>query len=107
MEGAGSYLIIMAPFHVYDLDYIDPIKDNFPPKDYKKEEDPRIFVSSKTKRGPLSDDWLDAYKDGSNTAPVMCAYKLIKVEFKYWGMQVRISSIRSAQIFLSATDSIK
>ena len=69
-------------------DIIDPIKDTFPQKDYKREEDPSIFVSTKTGRGPLREDWVQAYKDGTNKAPVMCAYKLIKVEFKYWGMQV-------------------
>ena len=67
---------------------IDPIKDTFPQKDYKKEEDPALFVSTKTGRGPLREDWLQGYRDGTNKAPVMCAYKLIKVEFKYWGMQV-------------------
>ena len=33
-------------------------------------------------------DWLEEYKNGNNKSLVMCAYKLIKVEFKYWGMQV-------------------
>ena len=64
------------------------MKDAFPAKDYKEEEDPRIFVSSKMGRGPLNDDWLDDYRRGINTGDVMCAYKLIQVEFKYWGMQV-------------------
>jgi len=49
--------------------------------DYKKEEDPRFFRSTKTGRGPLSDDWLRTMK---NTPPeardtVMCAYKMCKV----------------------------
>jgi len=94
-----TVLYIIENFPLYTLDFIDPIKDTFPPKDYKEEEDPLIFVSSKTKRGPLIVDWLETYKDGSNTTPVMCAYKLIKVEFKYWGMQVIIITITSLEFF--------
>lgn len=75
-----------------EIDLIDPVKDPFPQKDYKKEEDPCKFVSNKTGRGPLSDDWLDEYKSGNQKSPVMCAYKLIKVEFKYWGMQSKIEN---------------
>ncbi|XP_066936754.1 protein retinal degeneration B-like [Clytia hemisphaerica] len=75
-----------------EIDLIDPIKDTFPQKDYKKEEDPVLFVSAKTGRGPLRDDWLQGYIDGTNKSPVMCAYKLIKVEFKYWGMQSKIEN---------------
>jgi len=75
-----------------EIDLIDPIKDTFPAKDYKKEEDPHIYVSSKTGRGPLADDWLAEYNDDSCLKPVMCAYKLIRVEFKYWGMQSKIES---------------
>ena len=76
------------------------MKDAFPAKDYKEEEDPRIFVSSKMGRGPLNDDWLDDYRRGINTGDVMCAYKLIQVEFKYWGMQVQYLNIR----FVGPTD---
>lgn len=75
---------------IFILDLIDSVKDSFPSKDYKKEEDPHYFVSTKTGRGPLQDDWLAKYKDDS-TDPVMCAYKLIRVEFKYWGMQVKLN----------------
>lgn len=80
-------------FYVTDL--IDPVKDTFPQKDYKKEEDPHFFVSTNTGRGPLQDDWLESYQNGSNKSTVMCAYKLIKVEFKYWGMQVSFSFVNA------------
>lgn len=73
-----------------EIDLIDPIKDNFPNKDYKKEEDPHYFISKKTGRGPLQDNWLADYENGEVTEPIMCAYKLIRVEFKYWGMQSKI-----------------
>ncbi|XP_063081595.1 membrane-associated phosphatidylinositol transfer protein 2 isoform X3 [Cavia porcellus] len=69
-------------------DIIDIVKDPVPPHEYKTEEDPRLFQSIKTHRGPLSDNWIEEYK--RRLLPVMCAYKLCKVEFRYWGMQSKI-----------------
>uniref|UniRef100_A0A5F8HD67 Phosphatidylinositol transfer protein membrane associated 2 n=1 Tax=Monodelphis domestica TaxID=13616 RepID=A0A5F8HD67_MONDO len=72
------------------LDAIDIVKDPLSPNEYKSEEDPRLFRSIKTKRGPLSEDWIkDCLCDRSHL-PIMCAYKLCKVEFRYWGMQSKI-----------------
>lgn len=59
-----------------------------PPNEYKTEEDPKLFHSIKTQRGPLSDNWIEEYKQ--QVFPIMCAYKLCKVEFRYWGMQSKI-----------------
>uniref|UniRef100_A0A8C1VCF2 Phosphatidylinositol transfer protein beta isoform n=1 Tax=Cyprinus carpio TaxID=7962 RepID=A0A8C1VCF2_CYPCA len=61
------------------------------PGDYKQEEDPAIFQSEKTGRGPLGPDWkkeLLAKPD----APRMCAYKLVTVKFKWWGLQTKIEN---------------
>ncbi|KFO23525.1 Membrane-associated phosphatidylinositol transfer protein 2 [Fukomys damarensis] len=69
-------------------DIIDIVKDPVPPNEYKTEEDPKLFQSVKTHRGPLSDNWIEEYK--KRLLPVMCAYKLCKVEFRYWGMQSKI-----------------
>lgn len=69
-------------------DFIDIVKDPVPPNEYKTEEDPKLFQSTKTHRGPLSDNWIEEYK--RRLLPVMCAYKLCKVEFRYWGMQSKI-----------------
>ncbi|XP_048199020.1 membrane-associated phosphatidylinositol transfer protein 2 isoform X7 [Perognathus longimembris pacificus] len=69
-------------------DFIDIVKDPVPPNEYKTEEDPKLFQSAKTHRGPLSDNWIEEYK--KRLLPVMCAYKLCKVEFRYWGMQSKI-----------------
>lgn len=76
-------------------DYLDIVKDQVSGGDYKKEEDPKVYVSEKTKRGPLTENWRKEYiaacKDPSNKdKAIMCAYKLCKVEFKYWGMQSKI-----------------
>ncbi|XP_075424426.1 membrane-associated phosphatidylinositol transfer protein 2 isoform X9 [Ascaphus truei] len=72
------------------LDPIDIVKDPIPPHEYKAEEDPKLYKSSKTKRGPLSDDWIEEQRTTLGTYPIMCAYKLCKVEFRYWGMQSKI-----------------
>lgn len=62
------------------------MRDPISPGEYKPEEDPKLYHSVKTGRGPLGDDWLEAAAGG----PLMCAYKLCKVEFRYWGMQSKI-----------------
>ncbi|XP_074212257.1 membrane-associated phosphatidylinositol transfer protein 2 isoform X3 [Camelus bactrianus] len=70
------------------IDFIDIVKDPVPPNEYKTEEDPKLFHSTKTQRGPLSENWIEEYKQ--HVFPIMCAYKLCKVEFRYWGMQSKI-----------------
>ncbi|XP_066187818.1 membrane-associated phosphatidylinositol transfer protein 2 isoform X5 [Sylvia atricapilla] len=72
------------------LDPIDIVKDPIPPHEYKAEEDPKLYKSVKTKRGPLTEDWIQEYKNNPGKYPIMCAYKLCKVEFRYWGMQSKI-----------------
>ena len=54
--------------------------------DYKDATDPKKWKSAKTGRGPLlaGSDWQ------KSVMPVMCAYKLVTVEFKWWGLQGRI-----------------
>ncbi|XP_023699083.1 membrane-associated phosphatidylinositol transfer protein 2 isoform X4 [Paramormyrops kingsleyae] len=72
------------------LDPIDIVKDPIPPHEYKAEEDPRLYKSVKTKRGPLQEDWIEDFNNNPDKKPIMCAYKLCKVEFRYWGMQSKI-----------------
>jgi hypothetical protein len=69
-------------------DYIDIVKDPISSGDYKKEEDPKLYKSTKTQRGPLTDAWWKDYKRSGKT--IMTSYKLCRVEFKYWGMQNKI-----------------
>lgn len=71
-------------------DPIDIVKDYIPPHEYLAEEDPKLYQSVKTRRGPLSDDWIQEIQQDPAQAAVMCAYKLCKVEFRYWGMQSKI-----------------
>jgi len=43
------------------LDIIDIVKDQLYGADYIKEEDPKSYVSDKTGRGPLSENWISEY----------------------------------------------
>lgn len=72
------------------VDPIDIVKDYIAPHEYLIEEDPKLYQSMKTKRGPLSEDWIEEINQNPTQSPVMCAYKLCKVEFRYWGMQSKI-----------------
>jgi len=65
--------------------YIDIAHDKVRNSDYKAEWDPKLFKSQKTGRGPLTDkNWK------STCEPVMCAYKLVTVHFKWFGLQTRV-----------------
>lgn len=63
--------------------YIDIANDPIPSSDYKPDLDPTTFKSEKTGRGPLTGPkwWL-------NQKPMMTCYKLVTVEFKWFGLQV-------------------
>lgn len=69
------------------LDFIDIIKEQV----FDQDIDPKVYHSEKTNRGPLSDDWVaEFWNNGKPQKAIMCAYKLCRVEFKYWGMQSKI-----------------
>ncbi|XP_061589842.1 membrane-associated phosphatidylinositol transfer protein 2-like isoform X2 [Cololabis saira] len=72
------------------IDPIDIVKDYIAPHEYLVEEDPKLYQSVKTRRGPLSEDWIEEINKNPSQNAVMCAYKLCKVEFRYWGMQSKI-----------------
>lgn len=42
---------------------IDVVKDQLYGADYVEEEDPRKYVSQKTNRGPLGDNWIAEYSE--------------------------------------------
>ncbi|EAT32632.1 AAEL015170-PA [Aedes aegypti] len=80
------------------VDTIDIVKDQLYGADYTKEEDPTLYCSEKTGRGPLGENWLAEYWDEvrdksqptARNMSLMCAYKLCRVEFRYWGMQTKL-----------------
>jgi len=101
----SSFLIFVTSWEIYFkipyialADVIDIVKDQLWGGDYVKEEDPKHFVSDKTGRGPLGEDWLEEYwrevKGKKQPTPrnmsLMTAYKICRVEFRYWGMQTKL-----------------
>ncbi|KAG1957539.1 phosphatidylinositol transfer protein beta isoform-like [Pimephales promelas] len=71
-------------------------KEQVSPGDYKVDEDPAIFKSVKTGRGPLGPNWMNELVNNPD-CPRMCAYKLVTVKFKWWGLQNRIESFLHKQ----------
>ncbi|KAG1091052.1 hypothetical protein G6F42_019530 [Rhizopus arrhizus] len=66
---------------------IDVANDKISPKDYKEDEDPKLYHSEKTGRGPLTDpEWQ------KKVEPVMTCYKLVYIEFKWFGIQGKVES---------------
>ncbi|KRX62330.1 Membrane-associated phosphatidylinositol transfer protein 3 [Trichinella sp. T9] len=70
------------------VDLMDIVNDSYPVQDYCKDEDPKLYKSTVTGRGPLKESWIKDCQE--NGRPIMCAYKLCKVNFCYWGMQSKI-----------------
>ncbi|EAL62395.1 hypothetical protein ACTFIW_008412 [Dictyostelium discoideum] len=67
------------------IDITKPIKD---PKNYKETEDPTKIRSEKANRGPLEEEkWRE-----STEMPIMTCYKLVTVEFKYFGFQTKVEN---------------
>ncbi|KAI6219641.1 Phosphatidylinositol transfer protein alpha isoform [Aphelenchoides besseyi] len=64
------------------LDILDPAP--LKPTDLCAETDPAVFVSAKTNRGPLQSGW-----NSGGTTDIMCCYKLVTTQFKWFGMQTR------------------
>ncbi|KAL1451741.1 hypothetical protein WDU94_006091 [Cyamophila willieti] len=80
------------------VEVIDVVKDQLYGGDYVREEDPSIYVSTKTGRGPLSENWISEYWNTVKAEPsishdnkaMMCAYKLCKIQLNYWGIQSKV-----------------
>jgi len=66
---------------------IDIVNDPVTHQDYIASEDPSKFKSEKTGRGPLVGP-----KWASKIDPVMTCYKLVTVQFKWFGLQGRIEN---------------
>lgn len=69
-----------------DIVKIDIGNDPVSSSDYKGNEDPSKYKSEKTGRGPLTGNWIDS------VSPVMTCYKLVSVEFKWFGLQTRVEN---------------
>jgi len=75
--------------HVVYINIADPVSRS----DYKPEDDPEKFKSTKTGRGPLlaSEQWQKTCQ------PYMCCYKLVREKFKWFGIQGRVESLIMSQ----------
>jgi hypothetical protein len=98
-----------SELHNRSVEYIDIVNDPINPGEYKEEEDPLLFVSAKTNRGPLSPTWLDELKMNANVKqatttingkPIqyMCSYKLCRIECAIWGCQSRLEKSISESV---------
>ncbi|NP_001288595.1 phosphatidylinositol transfer protein beta isoform isoform 4 [Mus musculus] len=83
-----DFFIKIETWHKPDLGTLE--------NDYKADEDPALFHSVKTKRGPLGPNWK---KELANTpdCPRMCAYKLVTIKFKWWGLQSKVENFIQKQ----------
>lgn len=62
-------------------------------KDYVENEDPAKYKSERTGRGPLNTpDWT------ATCEPVMTCYKLVYIEFKWFGLQSKVESFIASTI---------
>nr|XP_044988681.1 phosphatidylinositol transfer protein beta isoform isoform X3 [Jaculus jaculus] len=66
------------------------------PADYKADEDPALFQSAKTRRGPLGPNWKKELANNPD-CPQMCAYKLVTIKFKWWGLQSKVENFIQKQ----------
>ncbi|KAA0185389.1 Phosphatidylinositol transfer protein beta [Fasciolopsis buskii] len=81
--------------------YIDIVNDPlYSQSDYDPTCDCTKFQSVKTGRGPLvGPKWWE-----NTEMPIMCAYKLVTCEFKWWGIQNRVETMlhnQERRIFLN------
>ncbi|KAI8871953.1 ACYPI003934-like protein [Ramicandelaber brevisporus] len=68
------------------VDFMDISNERPADKDYNRKEDPKLYHSNKTNRGPLSGNWVE------HCEPVMCCYKVVTAEFIWWGLQTRVEA---------------
>uniref|UniRef100_A0AAY4CLU4 Phosphatidylinositol transfer protein beta isoform n=1 Tax=Denticeps clupeoides TaxID=299321 RepID=A0AAY4CLU4_9TELE len=73
----------VVPIDIADRSQVDDM-------DYKPDEDPALFHSEKTGRGPLGPGWKKELHNSN--CPYMTAYKLVTVHFRWWGLQGRVES---------------
>lgn len=74
---------------IVNIDIGEALADAY---DYKSEEDPALFRSVKTGRGPLNTkDWPKKML-ATKTTPMICCYKLVFLEFKMFGLQTKCES---------------
>ena len=80
-------------------DTIDIVNDPISSSDYKEEEDPTVFVSSKSGRGPLSTDWLKAPGTSSTSSAAGSANS---TPSRQVGVAKQVGGAKDSQVAMSA-----
>jgi len=86
-----------------EVEYVDIAAKRPDQALYSNESDINTFVSKETGRGPLQEGWL---KRVDAKTPVMCAYKLVTIEFPYFGLTKRVEGFLEGyerNLFYTAT----
>jgi len=89
LEGPGEIDIWADKRGLAEFEIVNIVTDPVTPAKYKQEEDPTLYHSEKSNRGPLKPDWV------STQQPIMCSYKLCKINFAVWGLQTSVESYLS------------
>uniref|UniRef100_A0A6M2DJ22 Putative phosphatidylinositol transfer protein n=1 Tax=Xenopsylla cheopis TaxID=163159 RepID=A0A6M2DJ22_XENCH len=93
-NGSNGNCLNLSPeeLAIRTVDHIDIAYDEVSSHHYSENEDPKYFKSSLTSRGPLVEGWRQKEfdPDKTNSIPIMCCYKLVKVSFEVWGLQTRV-----------------
>lgn len=56
-----KHIFIILMQIILFLDVIDVVNDQLYGTDYVKDEDPKLYISEKSGRGPLNENWLQEY----------------------------------------------
>lgn len=84
------------------VDPIDFVNESLPGSEDLEDENPAIYVSKKTQRGPLTKDWLESMEDSNDkggdglqavngaSKNLMCVYKICRVQFNQWPIQTKV-----------------
>ncbi|XP_021101023.1 phosphatidylinositol transfer protein beta isoform-like isoform X2 [Heterocephalus glaber] len=83
-----DFFIKIETYHKPDLGTLE--------NDYRANEDPALFQSVKTKRGPWGPNWKKELANNPD-CPQMCAYKLVTIKFKWWGLQNKVENFIQKQ----------
>ncbi|CAI5717121.1 hypothetical protein KXD40_007419 [Peronospora effusa] len=63
------------------------IAEKIPKQTLKEDCDPATYKSIKTSRGPLTRGWMNTVD------PVMTCYKVVRINFDYWGVQGKAEKV--------------
>jgi len=72
----------LAKREIIVIDIAEPVSQS----DYTESEDPMLFKSLKSGRGPLTLDWIKRQQ------PLICVHKLATIEFKVFGLQTKVEN---------------